>query len=58
MCGIWAYILKNNSNHSYDKIFSNFSNLIGRGPDSVSFQYFKNKFQMSAKTLCKLLASE
>tara|TARA_B100000424_G_scaffold271660_1_gene275608 strand:+ start:2491 stop:4125 length:1635 start_codon:yes stop_codon:yes gene_type:complete len=51
MCGIWAYIIKNKLDNNYDKIFSNFSNLIGRGPDSVSFQYFKNKYYLGFSRL-------
>ena len=51
MCGIWAYIIQNEEFLVYNELFSNFSNLIGRGPDSFTFQYFKNKYYLGFSRL-------
>lgn len=44
MCGIFAYILKNEKVLDYNLIFDNFMNLKNRGPDKFSFIYNKNYF--------------
>ena len=44
MCGIFAYIIKNDKIFNYNLIFNNFMNLSKRGPDTFSFKYNKNYF--------------
>ncbi len=44
MCGIWAYLLHNKIDFEYNVIFNNFMNLSGRGPDSLNFEFYKNKY--------------
>ena len=44
MCGIWLYILNNESHENFKTITDNFNYLCGRGPDSYSINYFKDKY--------------
>lgn len=48
MCGIWAYLLKNNKNNDKEfdlnNLFSKFKSISGRGPDSINFSYNKDLF--------------
>lgn len=44
MCGIWAYIIRNDKIFNYNLIFKNFMNLSNRGPDSFTFMNNKNYF--------------
>lgn len=44
MCGILGYIFKNSINFDKKLIIDNFLNLSGRGPDSESFNYYKEKY--------------
>ena len=43
MCAIWLYLIKN-SNVNIKKLFNNFNNLNGRGPDNLTFNNYNNKF--------------
>ena len=44
MCGIFAYLIKNQKIFNYNLVFTNFMNLSNRGPDAFSFTYNKNYF--------------
>ena len=44
MCGIWLYILNNESHENFKTIADNFNYLCGRGPDSYSINFYKNKY--------------
>ncbi len=46
MCGIWAYLLHKNIELNHDKILNNFMNIKGRGPDSLKFFHYKNKYMI------------
>ena len=44
MCGIFAYLIKNENILNYNLIYDNFMNLRNRGPDTFSFIYNKKYF--------------
>lgn len=44
MCGIFAYLIKNEKIMNYNLVYNNFMNLSNRGPDSFSFMYNKKYF--------------
>jgi asparagine synthase (glutamine-hydrolysing) len=44
MCGIFAYLIRNQKIFNYNLIYSNFMNLSNRGPDTFSFAYSKKYF--------------
>ena len=44
MCGIFAYLIRNEKVFNYNLVFKNFMNLNNRGPDSFSFSYNKKYF--------------
>jgi len=45
MCGIWAYLTEKDD-IDFDKIFKNFNNISGRGPDNMNFLSVKNKYML------------
>lgn len=46
MCGIWAYLLNNKISIDFNKIFANFVNIKGRGPDNLKLFYNRDNYML------------
>ena len=44
MCGIWAYLLNNDTKINDDIVYKNFMNIKGRGPDNLNLSYYDKKY--------------